>query len=126
MRSGNHRDILRKRGYRSGYKPRAYNKVVWGDVFFFEQVGAFFSRYADLNNHQATEDEIEAGIEDLSTFPPYIGVVKTIAEQSNETRDTILEDWSADDVFMWMLHDYVQSTVQKNLEAIKRMNDKLG
>ena len=88
-------------------------------VFFFELLGQFFDRYSAFNDHETTEDEIEAGIDALQEFPPYISTCKALMERFGQPIDYFLLDWDADTLFMFLLHDYTENQIRKNLEQIR-------
>lgn len=94
--------------------------MVWAYVFFFEQVGKFFDKFSELGNYKPSENEIQAGIEDLSSFPPYIGICKPLAEKFGQPIEYFLETWDADTLFMFLLHDYVEHQIQRNLAQLEK------
>lgn len=89
-------------------------------MFFFEQVGRFYDKFSELNSYQPTENEIEAGIDDLSSFPPYIGICKPLAEKFGQPIEYFLNTWDAETLFMFLLHDYVEHQIQKNLTQLQQ------
>lgn len=93
--------------------------MVWIDVFFFEQVGRFFAKYSDLSNYTPSEYEKEAGIEDLEKFPPYIGIIKPLMEKFKQTADYFLNEWDAETLYMFLLHDYVENKIQSNIKQLE-------
>lgn len=94
--------------------------MVWSYVFFFEQVGSFFNKYRDLSDYEPSEYEKEAGIEDLSKFPPYIGIIKPLMEKFKQTADYFLNEWDAETLYMFLLHDYVENRIQANIKQLQQ------
>ena len=88
-------------------------------MFFFEQVGSFFTRYGDLLNYKPSEYELQAGVEDLSKFTPYMAICKPLMEKYKQSIDYFLNEWSAETLYMFLLHDYVENKVQENIKILE-------
>lgn len=96
--------------------------MVWLDVFFFELLTRFFDKYSDLNDNQPSEDEIEAGIDALKDFPTYIGICKPLMERFGQPIEYFLNEWDSETLFMFLLHDWAEDRIRKNLEMIRQEN----
>lgn len=94
--------------------------MVWTNGFFFEQVGKFFDKFSDLSNYEPSEYEKEAGIERLSAFPPYIGIIKPLMEKFKQSADYFMNEWNATTMYMFLLHDYVENDIQKNIQQLEK------
>lgn len=93
--------------------------MVWLNVFFFEQVGKFLNRYRDLSDYTPTEYELQAGIEDLANFPPYIGIIKPLMEKFKQSADYFLNEWDAETLYMFLLHDFMENRIQQNIKQLQ-------
>lgn len=95
-----------------------YNKV----HVFIEKMNTFLEKYKRMNDYQPSEDEIEAGIDQLNRFGVW-GTAVAYARRTNMTPEQVLER-PASEIYTTLLYDFEQSEFQKRLRLSKERSNK--
>ena len=93
-------------------------------MFFFAQINKFLDKYKRLNDYEPSEDEIEAGIDQVTRF----GTWGTAVAYARRTNMKIEEVWKrpATEIYTTLLLDFEQAELNKRLRAVKERNDKIS
>lgn len=82
-------------------------------IFYKNSLEVFFERFKEMNAHEYTPDELEAGVETLTVFG-YWPIVFRIAKERSMTNDQVL-DMTANEVYMQLLFEYRANLYADNL-----------
>jgi hypothetical protein len=85
---------------------------------YIASLQAFFKRFESLSLHQYTDEEIEAGVEDLERFKHYPIVFKIGKERAMSNDDVLA--MPAIEVYTEMLYDYERSQYEQRYSQIIR------
>lgn len=86
--------------------------------FYYKSLNSFFERFKEMNNHEYSDEEIEAGVEDLDVFG-YFPMVVAYGKNRGLTNDQVLA-LPAIEIYTELLLDYRRANYQKNLQQIQK------
>ena len=85
-------------------------------MFYLSSLNEFNSRYSRLSDHKYSDEEIEAGVEDLEGFG-FFGTVLKIARERGLKNDEVL-NMKAIEVMDEVLYDFERSEYEKRLNKL--------
>lgn len=89
----------------------------WGKVsFYMQSLFAFFERFKRLNEHQYTDEELSAGVEQLGIYGDFATIVK-IGRERGLKNDEVMEI-SAEEIYMEMMLDFDRSEYEKRYSEL--------
>lgn len=89
-----------------------YNKA----LFYLDSLNKFFERYSRLNDHKYTDEEIEAGVENLEGFG-FFGTVIKIGRERGLTNEEVLS-LPAIEIMDEVLYDFERSEYEKRYNKL--------
>lgn len=87
-------------------------------LFYLNSLQAFFKRFEALSLHEYTDEEIEAGVEDLERFK-HFPIVFKIGKERAMSNDEVLA-MPAIEVYTELLYDYERSQYEQRYSQILR------
>lgn len=84
--------------------------------FYLKSLNAFFDRFKRLNQHQYTDEELEADVEVLEGFKHY-GIVFSYGKSRGMTNDEVLT-LPAIEIYTELLYDFEKSEYEKRYTDI--------
>lgn len=87
-------------------------------LFYLNSLQAFFKRFESLGLHEYTDEEIEAGVEDLERFK-HFPIVFKIGKERAMSNDEVLA-MPAIEVYTELLYDYEKSQYEQRYSQILR------